>query len=199
MKENASNKLNLQLRIINFLPGLLIIFVFGSCNEEVIVKPSAQLRLEYPEHDYKPLPLSGDCPFTFMVNRHSEIIQKDACAVNIRYPKMKAAFYLTYNKVDKNLDSLLRDAQKLAYDHTIKASSIPEQPFVNPDDDVYGMFYMINGDAATQAGFYVTDSINHFINGALYFDAKPNFDSIYPAVMYLREDMRRIIETVRWK
>lgn len=199
MKENASNKLNLPLRLNNFLSGFLIVLILSSCKEEQIVKPAAQLRLEYPAHAYKPLPADRDCPFGFMINEHSEAEWKQNCAVNIRYPKMKAAFYLTYNKVNNNLDSLLRDAQKLAYDHTIKASSIPEQPFVNPDDEVYGMFYMINGDAATQAGFYVTDSINHFINGALYFDAKPNFDSIYPAVMYLREDMRRIIETVRWK
>jgi gliding motility-associated lipoprotein GldD len=58
---------------------------------------------------------------------------------------------------------------------------------------------MINGNAATQAEFYETDSVQHFINGALYFDAKPNFDSIYPAVMYLRNDMRIIMETLAWK
>ena len=61
------------------------------------------------------------------------------------------------------------------------------------------MFYMINGDAATQSQFYVTDSINHFISGALYFESKPNFDSIYPAVVYLRNDIRRIMETIDWK
>ena len=74
-----------------------------------------------------------------------------------------------------------------------------QQPFVNKDKDVYGMFYMINGNAATQAEFYATDSLQHFVNGALYFDAKPNFDSIYPAVMYLRNDMRIIMETLAWK
>ena len=113
---------------------------------------------------------------------------------------MKATLYLTYQDVkNNNLDSLLRDAQKLAYDHTIKANSIPEQPYVNPDKNVYGMFYMINGNAATQAEFYATDSINHFLNGALYFEAKPNFDSIYPAVVYLREDIRKLMETITWK
>ena len=100
--------------------------------------------------------------------------------------------------VYSNLNSLLRDAQKLAYDHAVKAESIPEQPFVNNDKDVYGMFYMINGNAATQAEFYATDSINHFLNAAIYFEAKPNFDSIYPAVMYLRNDMRIIMETLEW-
>ncbi len=113
---------------------------------------------------------------------------------------MKATLYLTYQDVrNNNLDSLLVDAQKLALNHDIKANSIPEQPFINPDKKVYGMFYMINGNAASQAGFYVTDSINHFLNGALYFETKPNFDSIYPAVVYLREDIRKLMETVTWE
>ena len=61
------------------------------------------------------------------------------------------------------------------------------------------MFYMINGDAATQSQFYVTDSINHFVTGSLYFNSKPNFDSIYPAAVYLRNDIRVIMESIQWK
>jgi len=33
----------------------------------------------------------------------------------------------------------------------------------------------------------------------LYFDVKPNFDSIYPAVVYLREDIMHLMETLEWK
>lgn len=169
-----------------------------SCQEEVSIKPAGELRLDYPKQQYSLM--KPDCPWLFEMNDIAEMIVKENCDVNIHYPEMKATLYMTYQKVkEDNLEALLRDSQKLAYDHTIKASSIPEQPFVNPDEDVYGMFYMINGDAATQAGFYVTDSINHFLNGALYFEAKPNFDSIYPAVMYLREDIRRLIETIAWE
>ena len=61
------------------------------------------------------------------------------------------------------------------------------------------MFYMINGNAATQSQFYVTDSVNHFVTGALYFDVKPNFDSLYPAIIYLRNDIRKIMETIKWE
>lgn len=177
------------------IPALLI---FNSCKEDTLIKPSAKLRLDYPNPEYRIM--EPDCPFTFEMNQIGEMIQKNACGINIHYPRMKATLYMTYQEVKKdNLDSLMQDAQKLAYDHTIKANSIPAYPYVNPDKEVYGMFYMINGNAATQAEFYVTDSINHFLNGALYFEAKPNFDSIYPAVVYLREDMRRLMETIIWK
>ena len=175
-----------------------ILFFFASCEDDVLVKPSALLRLDYPEPDYKIV--NSDCPYSFEINGNATLINKKNCGLNIYYPNMKATLYLTYRDIqNNNLDSLLQDAQKLAYDHTIKANSIPEQPFLNPDKKVYGMFYMINGNAATQAEFYATDSINHFLNGALYFEAKPNFDSIYPAVVYLREDIRKLMETITWK
>ncbi|WP_310991473.1 gliding motility lipoprotein GldD [Aequorivita marina] len=177
---------------------LTSIFIFASCEDDVLVKPSGMLRLDYPLPEYRTV--DTGCPYSFEMNDYATIISKNNCGANVQYPNMNATLYLTYRDVrNNNLDSLLHDAQKLAYDHTIKANSIPEQAFVNPDNNVYGMFYMINGNAATQAEFYVTDSINHFLNGALYFDAKPNFDSIYPAVEYLREDMRRIMETIVWE
>ena len=61
------------------------------------------------------------------------------------------------------------------------------------------MFYEVTGNAASQAQFYVTDSINHFVTGSLYFYAKPNYDSIYPAANYLQKDIRRIMESMEWK
>jgi hypothetical protein len=46
---------------------------------------------------------------------------------------MKATIYLTYKPVTKNINELLRDAQKLTYEHVIKADDILEQPYLNPD------------------------------------------------------------------
>lgn len=134
------------------------------------------------------------------MNDQAVMSKKPRCGTDINYPNMKGTIYLTYQNVrNNNLDSMLQDAQKLAYDHTIKANSIPAYPFVNRDEKVYGMFYMINGNAATQAEFYVTDSIHHFLNGAVYFEAKPNYDSIFPAAEYLREDIRKIMESIKWE
>lgn len=179
---------------------LLILFIIigvSSCKEETVVKPSAQLRLEYPVQEYEMI--DSDCAYGFMKNVHAAIEMKANCGMNISYPKMNATIYLSYREIEDNLDSLLYDAQKLTYDHTIKAQGIIEQPRVDSVSNVFGMLYMINGNAATQSQFYVTDSVQHFVNGAVYFEAKPNFDSLYPAVMYLREDVRRIMETIRWK
>ncbi|MDX1461642.1 MAG: gliding motility lipoprotein GldD [Marinirhabdus sp.] len=183
---------------MRFLIVLLIILSVSSCDDEVVVKPSAMLRLEYPSATYEMT--NTDCPYDFEKNAVSELEVKPRCGINLEYPLMNATVYVTYQKINgQNLDSLLYDAQKLTYEHNIKAQAIFEQPRVDTLNKVYGMFYAIDGNAATQSQFYVTDSINHFVTGSLYFNAKPNYDSIYPAVMYLRKDIRHIMETIQWK
>jgi gliding motility-associated lipoprotein GldD len=181
------------------LPLLFLVVIFmASCGEDQVVKPSALLRLDYQPPAYKQI--ATNCPFTFDKNVNARLEQKENCWMNVHYPAMNATIYLSYRPVTgANLDSLLYDAQKLTYDHTIKAEAILEQPRVDPLNRVYGMFYMINGNAATQSQFYLTDSIRHFITGSLYFESKPNFDSLYPAVVYLRSDIRRLMETITWR
>lgn len=182
-----------QLRV-----GMLLFFGVIACKKQVVTKPSAKLRLEYPQSSYA-LTNVEDCPYEFESNTNAQVLQKDNCWINLDYPTMKATVYLTYQPVHNNIDSLLRDAQKLTYDHVVKAQTIIEQMRVDKDNRVYGMFYAIDGEAATQSQFYVTDSLKHFITGSLYFRAKPNYDSIYPAVVYLQEDIRHIMETIQWK
>ncbi len=168
-----------------------------SCGDEAVPKPKAYLRLDYPIEDY--VIYEGKCPFSFAFNSQSVIQSKGNCNFTLQYPKMKATIYLTYKPVVNNIEVLLRDAQKLTYEHVIKADAIQEQPFGNELNNVYGMFYQVGGDAATNAQFYVTDSTEHFLTGSMYFYAKPNYDSLMPAAAYIKEDMRNIMETIKWK
>lgn len=176
---------------------ILVIGVLVSCSEEYLPKPKAQLRLDYPNAEYKLL--EGECPYEFAVNTNAEVITKTNCNLQLHYPKMKATIYINYKNVNENIEQLLRDAQKLTYDHAIKADEISSQPFLNNEDKVYGMFSEVGGNAATNAQFYVTDSTKNFMVGSIYFYAKPNFDSIYPAVSYIKDDIRKVMETVEWK
>jgi gliding motility-associated lipoprotein GldD len=176
----------------------ILLFSFISCKDEVLPKPASYLRLDYPEAEYVDF-VSEVSPYTFEINSKAVIKGNTNYDYTINYPKMKATIYLTYKPVKNNIDKLLRDAQKLTYEHVIKADDILEQPFVNPSKKVYGMFYRVNGNAATNSQFYVTDSIKHFVTGSVYFYAKPNYDSIMPAASYVRNDMQRLMETLKWK
>ena len=175
----------------------LILISFFSCKKDVLPKPAAYLSLEYPAPKY--VAFNENCPYSFDVNQAAILKSKTNCNFEINYPKMKATLYLSYKPVNNNIKLLLRDAQKLTYQHVIKADDITDQPFVNFDKKVYGMFYSVNGNAATNAQFYVTDSTKHFLDCSVYFYAKPNFDSIYPATNFIKNDMRKIMETLTWK
>jgi gliding motility-associated lipoprotein GldD len=183
--------------IVPFLSLLLL-----GCGDDPLPKPKAYLRLEYPAASYEKA--SIPLPFSFEKNKLTDPISSikystSANGLDVKYPSLNATIYLTYKKVENdNLDNLLRDAQNLTQKHTIKADEISSDFFENEEERVYGMFYQIGGNAASQSQFYVTDSINHFVSGSLYFYAKPNYDSIYPASEYLKKDIKRIMETIRW-
>lgn len=186
------------------LTPILSLFLIG-CSDDTLPKPKGFLRLDYPTASYKRVTI--DAPFSFdkniLANPISNLKKEgngEAYSVNIKYPSVKGTLYLNYKKVtDTNLKKLLRDAQNLTQKHTIKADEIASDLFTNPEEKVYGMFYTVGGNAASQSQFYATDSTNHFLSGSLYFNAEPNYDSIYPAAIYLRKDIRRVMESLKWK
>lgn len=184
---------------------VLTIFLYFSCGDDPIPKPKGFLRLDYPQPEYQEI--ETDLPFIFEKNKLAEPVKKirmgtnnDSYGLNIDYPSLKGTIYLTYIKVtEDNLIPLIRDAQNLTQEHTQKADVIEGDFYENKEHQVYGMFYEVGGNAASQSQFYVTDSINHFLNGSLYFYAKPNYDSILPAADYLKKDIKHIMETLKWK
>jgi gliding motility-associated lipoprotein GldD len=177
-----------------FVIGLVLLFT--GCKENVLPKPKGMLRLEYPQSSEE---LVETDHFRFELNSTATVKIKDTSSLTLDYPRMKGSIFITYKNVEGNLEKLLSDAQKLSYEHVAKAEAINPREFINSNEKVYGMFYDVQGDAASQAQFYVTDSTHHFVTGSLYFYARPNYDSIYPAAVYLQKDIRRIMETLRWR
>lgn len=175
---------------------ILLLSLFG-CKNDVLPKPNGHLRLDYETPSYKAF--NNSCSYSFEVNSNAKVKPGKDCSFSIDYPKMKATIFVSYKSVQNNIDSLLRDAQKLTFEHVIKADDIIEQPFVNQEDRVFGMFYEVNGNAASQVQFYVTDSISNFVNCSVYFYAKPNYDSILPAADYIRNDVKHLMESFKWK
>ena len=179
-----------------FFTSLLFCFFFVNCKGDVFPKPKAMLRLDYPNGIKKAVETEA---YKFSYNTQAKLKLDKGNSVTLEYPNMKGAIFITYKKVDNNIEKLLSDAKKLSYKHARKAYGINEKIFVNKDNRVYGILYEVEGNVASQAQFYITDSLRHFVRGSLYFSARPNYDSIFPAVVYLQKDIRKIMETIQWK
>jgi gliding motility-associated lipoprotein GldD len=82
--------------------------------------------------------------------------------------------------------------------HSLKASYKEDSLFKTPNN-VYGLFFNIGGNVATSNQFLITDSSKHFMRGALYFDATPNEDSLGIVNEFVLEDMKHLINTLKWK
>jgi gliding motility-associated lipoprotein GldD len=64
---------------------------------------------------------------------------------------------------------------------------------------ISGIFFTVEGNAATAQQFFVTDSTEHFLRGALYFNVTPNADSLSVVNDFLGADMKHLINSLKWK
>lgn len=179
-----------------FFVFLAVVF-FSSCGSETLPKPKSYLKLQYPIATYKVV--ESDCPFTFKVSTFAKVEIKNNCWVKVEYPKLKATIHITYRSVDANLNTILKEVEKLTFEHTIKADAISDRPYNDVEKKVYAKLYNIEGNVATNIQFRATDSLKHVLSGALYFYAKPNYDSIAPAVKYIEKDIIKLVESLAWK
>lgn len=183
---------------LKFFVFFLISIFFFSCQDEVLPKPKAYLRLAHNQSSYKTY--TSDCPFQFEIPSQTKALINKKCWVKISYPKLKATLNLTYRPVKGNLRELMLESEKLTTKHAGKASKISYSPlFENYEDKVFGRVSDVVGNAASPLQFYVTDSVKHFITGSLYFNVQPNYDSIYPSVKHIEKDIKYLIETTRWR
>ena len=156
-------------------------------------------------------PLNEAAPFGLDINAEAKVIVKDVLAeegneevregeywLDVVYPTVLSTVQLTYKPVDNNLEALVRDAQQLAYKHTVKASGMREQFFEYKDKKVYGLYYELSGASATTTQFYATDSTQHFLRGVLYHYSAPNADSLAPVTQFMQAEILEMISSLHW-
>ncbi len=182
----------------NSIVLLILTAIILSCRGETLPKPKPYLKLQYPFPTYKKV--ESNCPYNFEISSFAKIKFKNNCWVSIEYPQLKAIIHITYRSINNNLDEILREVERLTYEHTIKADNIVIGPsYEDYQKKVFGKLYNVEGNVASNLQFRVTDSVNHILAGALYFYVKPNYDSIVPAIKYIEKDLVHLVETVEWK
>ena len=197
----------LHLCTMNFkqLIGLIFLAVAlvscGDNEDNSVPKPKGYYRITFPAHAYKEFK-PANCPYSFDISTNAVAIPdtnglSEPFWYYIVMPKLNGQIYLTYKKLNGDFNKYAEDTRTLVYKHTSRASSINES-VLKVNDNVGGILYEIGGDAASPIQFFVTDSTNHFLRGALYFNSAPNADSLAPAVKYAKEDIMKMIGTLKW-
>lgn len=190
---------NLNYKTIIALCSSAIFFVSCNKNDE-IAKPIGQVRLEYPKQTY--LQLNENVPYTFQYSSFAKpIVGKKPYSFNIVYPRMKATIYLTYFPVNSQNDLItqIKESERFVQDQTVKASFISPQEFSFPKNRVFGTLYELGGESAINIQFHSTDSTKNFLSGSVYFKTQPKPDSLAPAINYIKEDVKKLLETLEWK
>lgn len=194
----------MKLKQLICVPFVLLFFITACQNHDYSPKPRAYFRIVFPEKDY--ITFTKPVPFTFNYPNYAAIEQdqsRDAQKnwYNLHFKQFNGFLHLTYYDVSgkSEYDEMVEDARKLAFKHTIKASAIDQKIINFPDRKVYGVYYAIEGNTASSVQFFLTDSAKHYFRGALYFNERPQYDSIEPVVKFIKKDIDTLISTFRWK
>ncbi len=181
---------------------------FTACREEVYTpKPRGYFDIDFPVREYTNFEKRG-YPYQFEYPVYG-IIEKDTLFfdektenpwwINIDFKDLGGKVFISYKQITgkNSLSKLLEDSYQLSYYHTKKADYIND-PVFHTKNNVHGVYYNVGGNSASAFQFYATDSVQHFLRGALYFDVAPNADSLKPVNDFLKEDIQRIVESIKW-
>ena len=168
-------------------------------------RPQGYPRIDFPQKTH--YLYAGNCPFEFEYPVYSKISNHKGqttmpCWLNIDFIPFKGRLHLSYLHPTDSLAlaKYMEDTRSLAYKHTIKAHAIDEHIIKISKEQVYGIVYDIKGsNTASSLQFYLTDSMNHFMRGALYFSVPPNNDSLSPVISFVKEDIDHFMGSFRWK
>ena len=187
------------------LAALVIACIAVSCDhqESYLPKPRGYFRIDLPEKAYVKVDTierySFECPKYAQVTP-DPYSPDEKNWVNIEMPEFKGSIHLTHKSVNGNLGEYLEDVHTMVTKHLQKANGVRDSLIVNEAHKVYGLFIEMDGKGvATPMQFYLTDSTKNFVRGALYFNFKPDNDSMQPVINFIREDIDHMVNTFEWK
>ena len=194
-----------SIRYIFLIAGLIIV---GCRHDRPMPKPRAYPRVIYPDKSYQNFD-NADCPMQFRYPGYAQIIKDklffdqsldNQCWFDISVESLNAKIHCSYYHIEsrEQYDKLLADAFKLTGKHTPKADYIDEIPFKNKYGAA-GVLFALTGSVASAYQFLITDTTDHFIRGALYFNTQARPDSLAPVIDFMRVDLDTLISSFRWK
>jgi gliding motility-associated lipoprotein GldD len=188
------------LMIKKLLSILIPFLVLVACNDYT-PKPTGDNRIERTVYKYKEYETSI---FSFEYPEIAQIqrvpVKKQEYWFNIEYPDYNAVVYCTHLPITPDvLPKVLEDSYHLAYSHSLKADGINQMIYSDKENHLGGILYQIEGSVATPLQFFVTDSVSNFLRGSLYYKEKINTDSVAPITAFIKEDIMKMMSTIRFK
>lgn len=186
--------------LVLVIPALIL---FSCGNDDYIPKPRGFFRINFPERKYQVY--ESNCPYTFEYPTYARIVPDqdvlaEPCWINIEFPAFRGILHLSYKPVHNNVFQYFEDAHNFVSKHIPKADNIVPLDYIDDSSRVWGRIYEIEGSGvASTYQFCVTDSTQHFLRGALYFNAVPNNDSLAPVLDFIHVDIEHLVSTIRWK
>ena len=212
--------------IINCIFYLLFIALIISCNSTYTSKKEGYYKLDFPKREYTTFndpayPYSFEYPVYASIAKDStyfDSISMNPYWINIVFPAFNGKIFISYKNIEgasvykvknpsggyrdslgkNNFEKMVNDAYNLTYKNDIKAYSI-EDSLMRTTNNITGIFFNLSGNVATAKQFFLSDTLHHFLRGALYFDATPNEDSLRPVNTFLQQDMKHLINTLKWR
>ena len=192
-------------KVITLIVTIVCAISLASCDNQpnYMPKPRGYFRIDLPEKSYSEVDTIGryrfECP-TYAFTTNDPYSPEEENWVNIEMPEFKSSIHLTHKNINGNLSEYLEDVHVMLTKHLQKANGIRDSLIINDDHHVYGLLIEMDGKAvATPIQFYLTDSTSNFVRGALYFNFKPDNDSLQPVINFIREDIDHLINTFEWK
>ncbi|MCT1523640.1 gliding motility lipoprotein GldD [Sphingobacterium hotanense] len=183
---------------------IVLLAIVGCQQQDYSPKPRGFFRIDFPTKSYQEA--QTGCPFILEIPSYSQMLDdpnEDAkeCWKNLYFPQFNATLHLSYFPINKStsFQQLTEDARTFAFKHTTKATAIDQSRISIPEHEVYGIQYLIGGNTASNYQFFVSDSTEHYLRGALYFNEKPHLDSIQPVLEFIKSDIKHLIHSVKWK
>lgn len=182
----------------------LFVFLLSACYESVPVpKPPTYLKLDFPKHSYRQV--QSECPYSLRLANifNYRTAQKQGntyCTQEIDLGPVNGSLFMYYLNFPNNdsLAEVINFANDKVDEHKIKADKIDFEQIIDKKNKVYGTFFELKGNVATNFQFYLTDSTNNFVRGEVLLNCKPNYDSLRPVLEYLKVDLLELVHHFKW-
>lgn len=183
--------------------GICVVLLLGISCTEYTPKPRGYFRIEPAVPRYS-LWAEDTVPCTFQVSQLATVERSYAegrvRGINLFYSSLGATLYCSYIPITPALlETTESECRSLVIRLSKNIQAVQEKRYSNPEKQVYGSLFLLDGTSASPIQFMLTDSISHFFRGALYYDCQPNADSLAPVTRYLRDDVLELIQSFSWK